>query len=318
MLHAAGVKSNGLPLPGAGEVFGNLLIWPLNAPGGNDTERFWYAFTCAIAMQRFVGGRVVLTRSPVPILSTDEAQAFDLYTDEIPAAFSSVLPQNGYSYNELARLYLQLAAVYALQRELGGTSDELMPLLRSVGDGPLGIYFAAERLLLKQIKGNKKAKMPPEWLAIHASHRMADSLRLIASEQGGELMNEIIQRLAQLAWDGNLKGQSLEKNSLMMPLDHCFEKLEQWQEPMDKEMLRAAAITDIYSYLERIREQGMVGTTTQQKIKAFVDVFFDGLLDQVYKGNRTRLLTDEKLIRSAFLFHIREQVAKASETKKAQ
>lgn len=315
-LHVSGAKSNGLPLPGAGEVFGNLLILPLNAPGGNDTERFWYAFTCAFAMHRFVGGRVVLTRSPVPILSAAEAQAVDLYTDSIPSTLSGLLWQNGYTYHELAVLQLQLAAVYAIQREVGGTSDELMPLLRSLGEGPLGIYFAAERLLVKQIKANKKAKAP-EWLAIRTSQHMADSLRLIAKHQGGERMNETIRRLAQLAWEGNLKGTSLEKNSLMTPLDHCFEKVQQWQDPVDKETLRAAAIMDIYSYLERIREQGMVGESTRQKAKAFVDVFFDGLLDGVYKGNHARLLADEKLIRSSFLFHIREEVAKASEAKKA-
>jgi hypothetical protein len=105
---------------------------------------------------------------------------------------------------------------------------------------------------------------------------------------------------------------------LMTPLDHCFEKLQQWQEPVDIATLRAATITDIYSYLERVREQGMVGTATQQKAKAFVDAFFDDLLNGVYKGNRTRLLTDEKLIRSSFLFHIQEEIAKASEAKKAQ
>lgn len=130
-------------------------------------------------------------------------------------------------------------------------------------------------------------------------------------------MNETIRRLAQLAWEGNLKGTSLEKNSLMTPLDQCFEKMQQWQEPVDKETLRAATVMDIYSYLERIREPGMVGESTRQKAKAFVDVFFDSLFDGAYKGNRARLLADEKLIRSSFLFHIREEIVKASEAKKA-
>lgn len=129
-------------------------------------------------------------------------------------------------------------------------------------------------------------------------------------------MDQVIRRLAQLAWEGNLKGQSLEKNSLMMPLDHCFEKLQQWQEPMDKESVRAVAAMDIYAYLERIRDKGMVGRETQVKANAFVDVFFDELLGATYKENRSRLLTDEKFIRSAFLFHIREQVAKASDARK--
>lgn len=316
-LSASGVKSNGLPLPGAGEVFGNLLLWPLNAPGSNDTERFWYAFTCAFAMQRFVGGRVVLTRSAVPILSATEVQGLDLYTDEIPAALTGLLRQNGYSYTELSDLQMLLAAIYTIQRQVGGTSDELLPLLRSLNDGALGIYFAAERLLVKRVKNDKKAKAP-EWLLIRAAHAMTESLQFIVKEQGGEMMNRAIRRLAQLAWEGNLKGQSLEKNALMMPLDHCFEKLQRWQEPLDKETICAITVTDIYSYLERIREKNMVGRETQNKAKAFVDAFFDDLLSTVYKDNRSRLLTDEKFIRSAFLFHIREQVAKASEARKEE
>lgn len=316
-LSASGVKSNGLPLPGAGEVFGNLLLWPLNAPGRNDTERFWYAFTCAFAMQRFVGGRVVLTRSAVPILSAKEVQGLDLYTDEIPAALTGLLRQNGYGYTELSNLQTLLAAIYTIQRQVGGTSDELIPLLRSLNDGALGIYFAAERLLVKRVKNDKKAKAP-EWLLIRAAHAMAGSLRFVTKEQGGEIMNEAIRWLAQVAWEGKLKGQSLEKNSLMMPLDHCFEKLQHWQEPLDKETIRAITVTDIYSYLERIREKNMVGRETQIKAKAFVDAFFDDLLGTIYKDNRSRLLTDEKLIRSAFLFHIREQVAKASDAKKEE
>lgn len=314
-LSASGVKSNGLPLPGAGEVFGNLLIWPLNAPGNNETECFWYAFTCAFAMQRFVGGRVVLTRSAVPILGASEVQGIDLYTDEIPVAINGLLRQNGYGYKELAQLQDQLAALYAIQRQVGGTSDELMPLLRSLNDGPLGIYFASERLLLKRIKNDKKAKSP-EWLLIRTTQMLIDAVRLIVKTQGGERMDQVIRRLAQLAWEGNLKGQSLEKNSLMMPLDHCFEKLQQWQEPMDKESVRAVAAMDIYAYLERIRDKGMVGRETQVKANAFVDVFFDELLGATYKENRSRLLTDEKFIRSAFLFHVREQVAKASDARK--
>ena len=301
-LSASGVKSNGLPLPGASEVFGNLLIWPLNAPGANNTERFWYAFTCAYAMQRFIGGRVVLTRSAVPILSKGEVQSIDLFTDEIPVGLRGLLHQNAYNYHELSVMDRQLAAIFYVQRHVGGTSNELMPLLRSLNDGPLGIYHATERLLLKRIKSDKKLKAP-DWFAIQESRTLSDSLRTIATAQGGVQMNETIQRLAQLAWDGNLKGQSLEKNSLMTPLDQCFEKLQMWQEPLDQDTLRAVTISDIYSYLERIRDKGMVGDATRQKATAFVNVFFYDLLEKVYKGKRSRLLTDEKLIRSAFLFH---------------
>jgi len=313
-LVASAANSNGLPLPGAPELLGNLLIWPLNAPGDNDTGCFWYAFTCAIVMHHFVGGRVVLTRSAVPILSSEEAANFEIFTDEIPLSLNSLLRENGYDYTTLTLLEKQLGALYNIYRGVRSDGDELLPLIRSLNDGALGIYFAAERFLLKRIKSDKKAKSP-EWLTIQIAQTLANDLRTIATEQGGEKVNETIQNLAQLAWDGNLKGQTLTKNSLMMPLDHCFEKVQMMQPPLDKETLRAVTITDIYSYLERIREDGMVGAETQRKVKAFVDAFFDALWGNSYANNRQRLLTDEKLIRSAFLFHIRELLAKRSAEK---
>lgn len=313
-LTASAANSNGLPLPGAPELLGNLLIWPLNAPGDNDTACFWYAFTCAIAMHHFVGGRVVLTRSAAPILSSEEASAFEIFTDEIPLSLQALLRDNGYSYETLPRLERQLGALYNIYRGVRSDGDELLPLIRSSNDGALGIYFAAERFLLKRIKNDKKAKSP-EWLTIQIAQTLANDLRTITTAQGGEQVNETIQRLAQLAWDGNLKGQTLAKNSLMMPLDHCFEKVQLMQPPMDKETLRAVTITDIYSYLERIRDEGMVGQETQRKAKAFVDAFFDDLWGNHYANNRQRLISDEKLIRSAFLFHIRELLAKRSTEK---
>jgi len=313
-LVASAANSNGLPLPGAPELLGNLLIWPINAPGDNGTERFWYAFTCAIAMHYFVGGRVTLTRSAVPILSADEAAQFEIFTDEIPLSMTSLLRENGYGYEALAQLEKQLGALYNIYRGIRSDGDELLPLIRSLNDGALGVYFVAERFLLKRVKNDKKAKNP-EWLTIQMAQSIANDLRLIATEQGGKQMNEIIQKLAQLAWDGNLKGQTLAKNSLMTPLDHCFEKAQRMQPPLDKETMRSVTVTDIYSYLERIRDEGMVGAETQRKIKMFVDCFFDELWGKAYANNLQRLLTDEKLIRSAFLFHIRELLAKRSAEK---
>lgn len=328
-LVASAANSNGLPLPGAPELLGNLLIWPLNAPGDNDTTCFWYAFTCAIAMHHFVGGRVVLTRSAVPILSAEEAANYEIFTDEIPLSLNSLLRENGYDYkglsesdytrSTLSRLEKQLGALYNIYRGVRSDGDELLPLIRSLNDGPLGIYFATERFLLKRIKNDKKAKSP-EWLTIQLAQTLANDLRAITTEQGGDKVNETIQKLAQLAWDGNLRGQSSEKsyptkNALMMPIDHCFEGIQGWQEPQDKETIRAVAANNIFEYLWRIRDQNMIGESTRRKIKTFVDVFVDELFSTVYRENRARLLNDEKLIRSAFLFHIRELLAKRSAEK---
>ncbi|MBX3052158.1 MAG: type I-D CRISPR-associated protein Cas10d/Csc3 [Caldilineaceae bacterium] len=320
-------NSNGLPLPGASELLGNLLIWPLNAPGRNDTEQFWYAFTCAYAMHRYVGGRVVLTRSATPIVGPDEFA--DLLLDEIPLSLQGLLRQNGYTYEELtgtqrggvqSTLEGQLGYLYGIYRQVFNPSSkvsEIITLASSLNDGTLGIFYAAERLLLQRIRDDKKVKSA-EWALIHASGQMTEALGYLAITNGGKPVIEAIEKLAQLAWDGNLKGKSLEKNSLMTPLDECFTKIQQKEAPIDDDTLRAATAQDIYEYLGRIRESGMVGRATQVKVNAFVDAFFDDLLGRVYQNNRQRLLNDEKLIRSAFLFHVRELLAARSAEKSAQ
>lgn len=320
-------NSNGLPLPGAPELLGNLLIWPLNAPGRNDTEQFWYAFTCAYAMHRYVGGRVVLTHSATPIVGPDEFA--DLLIDEIPLSLQGLLRQNGYTYQELTgtqqsgiQITLEgaLKALYGIYRQVFNPSSkvtEVIALASSLNDGPLGIFYTAERLLLQRIRDDKKVKSA-EWALIHAAGQMVDSLNYLAYTNGGKQVIESIEKLAQLAWEGNLKGKSLEKNSLMTPLNECFVKIQQKEAPIDEGTLRAATAQDIYEYLGRIREATMIGRTTQIKVNAFVDSFFDDLLGKVYQSNRQRLLNDEKLIRSAFLFHIRELLAARSAEKSAE
>lgn len=323
-------KSNGLPLPGAPEMLGNLLIWPLNAPGQNDTEQFWYAFTCAFAMHRFVGGRVVLTRSAVPTVGPEEMAHIDLLIDEIPLALQGLLRQNSYTYEEIRSpgsvgrspdgLEALLQALYMVYGQVYNPSskvNEVLALAESLNDGPLGIFHAAERLLLQRLRSAREVRSV-DWMVIHAAGAITPSLNSIAMAIGGNAVIETIQKLARLAWEGNLKGKSLEKNSLMVPLDECFAKIQQKEAPVDDGTLRAAAAEDIYEYLGRIREQGMVGRGTMVKVTAFVDAFFDELLNGVYQGNRHRLLTDEKLIRSAFLFHVRELIATRSAERAAE
>ena len=317
-LHASKANSNGLPLPGASEMLGNVLIWPLNAPGANDTERYWYAFTCAVSLQRYISARVVLTRSAVPVVASNEFD--DLLLDEIPLGLEGLLTQNNYSYRQLAELIEELKVLYAIRGQVynrKSKTNELLVLVRSLLDGPLGVYFAAERLLERKLAASKKVKSP-EWSAIYSTREMNRSLKFMTQVTGGGNVIKTIQKLAKLAWEGRLRGESLKKNSLMMPLDQCFEKVQMKEAPLDDGTLRAATIEDIYAYLERIRDEGMVGQATRIKATAFVDTFFDELLGEEYKGNRQRLLNDEKLIRSAFLFHVRELIGERAAEKKAE
>ena len=118
-----------------------------------------------------------------------------------------------------------------------------------------------------------------------------------------------LQRLAEIAWQNGLRGRSLEKSALLYPVDEVFAKLSHSGGHIDREALKAAAVQDIFDHLYRIADDRYKpGKTKWEAVKQFVDAWFDDVLEGVYGGNIRKLLTDEKLIRSAFLFYVREQI----------
>ena len=122
-------------------------------------------------------------------------------------------------------------------------------------------------------------------------------------------LSQHLHNLAQIAWEGGLRGKTLKKNSLMMPLDHVFLKLNQRSLAFDDDALKAVIAEDIFEYLERIADEYAPGRRKMAASTAFVDHFFADVYQGSYQGNRTRLLADEKLLRSAYMFYIRQQIS---------
>lgn len=122
-----------------------------------------------------------------------------------------------------------------------------------------------------------------------------------------------MQRLAEIAWQNGLRGRSLEKSSLLFPLDDVLQKFSRIGGAADVETLKAASVQDIFDHLSRIAdERYRPGRKKWDAVKQFVDGWFDDVL-AVYGGNHRKLLNDEKLLRSAFHFYVREQIiAKAA------
>ena len=95
----------------------------------------------------------------------------------------------------------------------------------------------------------------------------------------------------------------------MTALDHVFVKLNQRSQAFDDEALQAVIAEDIFEYLERIAdEQHAPGKRKMGYANEFVNLFFAQVYHGVYQGNRARLLADEKLLRSAFMFYMRQQI----------
>jgi len=127
-------------------------------------------------------------------------------------------------------------------------------------------------------------------------------------------LSQVLKRLAGIAWESGLRGRSLKKNALMAPLDEIFKKLSLQSEAADLELLRAAVTEDIFEHLQRIADaEYKPGKRKWQATQEFVNVFFDEVYKGVYGGKLQKLLADEKLIRSAYMFYIREEIPRKSE-----
>ncbi len=76
-----GARQAGIILPKFSMTEGNVLLFPINSIGKNESERFLYAVEVAILIHQFMGCKVLLTDSPVNIL--EKSDFADLYIDNL-------------------------------------------------------------------------------------------------------------------------------------------------------------------------------------------------------------------------------------------
>lgn len=119
-------------------------------------------------------------------------------------------------------------------------------------------------------------------------------------------LDKHLERLAEIAWKGGLRGKTLKKNSLMAPMDEVLRKIGILGQELNEEVLRAAAAQDLYEHLTRVHD--IESKRLHDACVKFVEVFFDGVFGEVYHDKLARLLNHEKVLRSAFHFYIRQQI----------
>jgi CRISPR-associated protein Csc3 len=312
----------GIYVPRYSDLTGNLLIFPLNPGDGNDTQKFLFALWNALVIQRHFGMKVLLSASPVPPLEKEEFG--DLYVDNIPLGTQGLLPHNDYRQfkpgegkllDTLPTLWEKTAHLQRL-RELTFTSDDNTPrLVRAMTAHPLMIYYETDRLLIA--KAGSDAGGLETWLYQQAFH----PVNQLAHLAGGKFMEKLskeLEKAAAIAVQHNLKGSSFERSSLLYPFDEVMRKLaqDQGKTAVDRETLRAAATQDIHDHLDRLatRSGYKITKARAEACAAFVNCWFDDIL-AVYEGHTRKLIADEKLLRSAYLFYVRQQQAQAKEAR---
>jgi CRISPR-associated protein Csc3 len=293
--------TNGLPLPlNYSEVLGNVLTFPLNCPGDNDSEQFLFALQNALLLGRYFGCKVLLTDSAVPILSKSDFS--DLFIDNVPLGFGGLLPTNDFDRAGLAALWQDVALLFRLRGLLynpGSEQNLFLPLIQSLASEERFIlYHLVDRLI------EAKTDNPGRAIAL-----AKDCLPVIHNLLKGENRMKPLQTLAEAAWRDHIIGSSLKRNSLLKPFDMMLDGLEAKSEAFGLDTLRAQMTEEIFRHLEAIAaDEYKPGRTKREKVKAYVDAFFDGVLNVVYRGNVQKLLSDVKPLRSAYLFYIREQI----------
>lgn len=306
----------GIYLPRYTETTGNLLIFPINPAGANDTERFLFALWNALLLQRHFGVKVLLSNMAVAPLGKEEMP--DLYVDNIPLGCTGLLRRNDFAQFEgdtnrpgsLETLWREVGDLFALRRlTFSDGTDRIAVLVRALLGSPLTIFYETEKLLERRVRSQSTG---PGGLLTSLAQQAQPHLRSLALSRGGYFMAQLnveLMRLAQIAWQNGLRGRSLEKSSLLFPLDDVLQKIGQMGGAADVETLKSAAVQDIFDHLTRIAdERYKPGRKKWEAVKQFVNGWFDDVLGSVYGGNPRKLLNDGKLLRSAFHFYVREQI----------
>lgn len=121
-----------------------------------------------------------------------------------------------------------------------------------------------------------------------------------------------LKELATFAAQSHIQGISFKRNSLLKPLDIILQELDRCPAPdndNELELVKAGTKEMIFDFLERIaKSEYRPGRGKREKVNHYVDLFFDGVLCQAHHGKVNRLLSRERLIRSAYLFYFREAI----------
>ncbi|MXY27920.1 type I-D CRISPR-associated protein Cas10d/Csc3, partial [Candidatus Poribacteria bacterium] len=288
-------KNNGNPIPEFSEALGNILTIPVNTPGQNNhTENILFAIKNALLYQRFLGCRAVLTDSSIPLFSPDEFSHF--FIDHIPAAFRGWLPKNDLDSNMTKQVFDQLINLHNIQVKIGSfETDDLVRLIRSLNYDPLELYYVTHKMIKREHADEQKQ--------FTIVRNTAEPIANIVAMKGEKPIMIHIQELARIAWEGSLRGDTLNDTSLARAIDVAFKSLKRWsrvQKHEDKEVARAILSQDIERAIKRTDEQ-YFGKKKLSSISQFVTVLFDRIYEKDYQGNLTDLLDNRNRIRAAYL-----------------
>lgn len=290
-------ESHGILIPKYEDTVSSVLILPVSFPEqkkqDRTVERYLFALWNGLVLQRALNMKVLLSKDAVPPLTAEELP--DLFLDVIPVTCAGLLRDNAYANRELDSLWQLAANLFGLKRQF--FEDPTPDIVRAMTQGPLHVFFVVDRLIEKSGQ-------------LRLLERTFPYASALALEIGGDWMANLsgkLSQLAELAWKYKIRGKTWQRNSLLYPVSAVLKNMERLGIELDTETLKAATTQQIFDHLSRIRTGQRVGARTRDASRAFVDIWYDDVLNGIYRGNLQKLLRDEKLLRSAYLFYFQAQ-----------
>ena len=309
-LEGTATQKNGIVVPKFSESVAGVITLGVNPPGGktsNDGTRFVFSLMQLLVFTRQLNLRGILSKSSIPPLKSEEFAK--LYIDHVPLAFQALIPQNDLDTNEEEALWDKFSAVFGLRNTYDPLDDkEIVRICRTMFD-PVGLDTI--HYMKNAFDKNRRTKDYPPW------NKAWPYLKPFIAEE--KLMP--IKKLAQIALESHFHGKTFKATSQAKPLDLAFEALSKHRPPETEEDLKMVILHDVVRGLERISPTSRLGREKAEAARLFAETFYEELLNDRYRCNKTRIVTDQKRIRAAFLGYlsvIREERKEKNEKEKRQ
>ena len=154
---------NGLGLPMLSETLSTTPVLPIVAPGDNYGLQFQLALEEAVVLASWFECRVLLSRSPVPLLNLSHEYIDDrpvvMLIDGMPRNLSWLLPTTSLDAEGLRVLRQKLSMLHLLAEKLyykGGDFDAIPhELATTAADDSLALFYQVDRLIEKKVANEK-------------------------------------------------------------------------------------------------------------------------------------------------------------------
>ncbi len=174
--------SMGVALPILPESIGNTPVLPIHARGKNYGEQFLQALETAVVLARYFGCRVLLSRTPVPVLTLKGTEA--MFVDGMPRDMSWLVTGKagqGASMlgpQDVEALMDRLSRLHKLRDELWYPEykDNIVhDLASAAADDVLGLFHKVRLIMERKLSrqgGKGRGKTTPEYQMLRMSGRL--------------------------------------------------------------------------------------------------------------------------------------------------